>query len=134
MKKAAFLSLLFFPLLLACSHGPSAEEQAMEAARVAAQGYYDFLLRGDYQQFLCGRADADSLPSDYFEQLQVACHQFMIQQRQAHDGMVAARATRAVIDSSLHVVQVFLQIDYADSTREEIVVPMVECGGEWKMR
>ena len=33
-----------------------------------------------------------------------------------------------------HVADVFLQVAFGDSTKEQIVVPMVEVKGEWKMR
>ena len=32
------------------------------------------------------------------------------------------------------VVDVFLRIAYGDSTKEQIIVPMIEVKGEWKMR
>jgi hypothetical protein len=58
----------------------------------------------------------------------------MVQQQADHGGIVAAEYSRAAIDSTLGVVQVFLLLNYADSTREEIVVPMVEQESVWKMK
>ena len=40
----------------------------------------------------------------------------------------------AGFDSTQQYVQVFLNLNYADSTQEEIVVAMVERAGEWKMK
>ena len=42
--------------------------------------------------------------------------------------------SHAVKDSTLQVMQVFLILNYNDSVREQIVVPMVESDGEWKMK
>ena len=138
-RAAARLPLMLFLASLwlgctQCGRGPSPEEQAMEGARVAAQVYYDFLLRGDYQQFLAGRVGSDSLPDGYREQLLVAYKQFVAQQQAAHRGIASASATRSAIDSTFGVVQVFVMLSYGDSTQEEIVVPMVEQRGEWKMK
>ena len=132
---AALLSVIsLLALSMQCTSRATPEEQAREGARAAAEIYYSFLLRGDYQQFLDGRAGADTLPQGYREQLLVAYKHFMAQQRQAHGGITQAEATRANIDSTLQLVQVFLLLNYADSTQEEIVVPMVEYNGEWRMK
>ena len=40
----------------------------------------------------------------------------------------------AKADTARHVADVFLQIAYGDSTKEQIIVPLVEVNGEWKMR
>ena len=133
MKRPSVLFLIIL-LISACSKAPTAEEQVMEDARAAAQIYYDFLVQGDYWQFLHGRAGTDSMPDGYREQLLTAYKQFMAQQREAHGGIAHADAQRARIDSTLQLVQVFLLLSYADSTQEEIVVPMVEHNGEWKMK
>lgn len=115
--------------LLGCSE-VSREEQAKEAA----QEYYAALLQGDYQAFLEGRVHMDSIPDSFREQLLTSYKQFMRQQEEAHDGVVSFEPTRVVDDSLLQVMQVFMMVNYADSTREEIVVPMVEHQGKWMMK
>ena len=117
-------------LLAACSSVTPPEERAMQAA----QESYDHLLAGRYEQFLAGRAFADSLPDNYREQLLVAYKQFMHQQEAAHGAIQRAEAVRARIDTTLQLVQVFFVLNYADSTQEEIVVPMIEQDGQWKMK
>jgi hypothetical protein len=111
---------------------PSPEEQAM----LAAKGYYDHLLLGEYDHFLEGRADVDStFPPDYREELVVALKQFMVQQQTQHRGVNAVRAVRASLDSlSLSSANVFLVLCFGDSTNEEIVVPMIERDGRWLMK
>ena len=116
-------------MLLACSKG-TPEEQAMKAALEC----YEALLDGDYATFLEGRAGMDSIPDSFREQLLVTYKQFMHQQQKAHQGIKAFEPLRALPDSSLNLMQVFLLVSYADSTHEEIVVPMVERDGEWKMK
>lgn len=108
----------------------SREDKAKEAARE----YYAALLEGDYQAFLNGRAHMDSIPDSFREQLLTAFKQFMRQQEEAHQGVVSFVPTRAEDDSLLQVMQVFMMVNYGDSTREEIVVPMVEYQGKWMMK
>ena len=110
------------------------EASREDKAKEAAQEYYQALLNGDYQAFLDGRAHMDSIPDSFREQLLTAFKQFMHQQQEAHQGVVSFVPTRAEDDSLLQVMQVFMMVNYGDSTREEIVVPMVEHQGKWMMK
>ena len=101
---------------------------------VAAQLYYQRLASGHCEDFLDGKAGADSLPQGYREQLTACYKQFVAQQDRAHQGIADVRATRAEMDSAASVMQVFLMLSYGDSTREEIVVPMVAHKGSWLMK
>ena len=124
--------LSFF--ISSCSDSRSDLERAQEGAMVAAQVYYRQLAEGRCDQFLAAKAGADSLPQGYREQL-VACYkQFVAQQRRAHKGIADVTATRAEMDSAANEMQVFLMLNYVDSTREEIVVPMVAHRGAWLMK
>lgn len=125
----AVVSLVVCMVVCGCGKG-TPEEQAM---KVAADSYSS-LMEGDYEDFLDGYAGMDSIPDSFREQLLVSYKQFMHQQKEVHQGLAGITATRALMDSSLNVMQVFLMVSYADSTQEEIVVPMVEHNGEWKMK
>ena len=122
---------------------PSPEQQAA----LAAEGYYRHLVAGEYEKFLEGRVGADSLPDSYREQLLTGYKQFMAQQQRVHQGIVSVSLCRQKLkegdhDSGLPVTvdtlagytSVFLLLCYGDSTQEEIVVPMVEHNGRWRMR
>ena len=124
------LLLLMAIGLVACGGAESPEEAAMKAA----EEYYNGLKDGDYEAFLAGRADMEGMPASFNEQLLVAYKQFVRQQEEAHVGIASFTASRAQMDSALQMMQVFLMVNYADSTQEEIVVPMVERQGEWKMK
>ena len=119
----------FWLLAFGCSQR-TPEQQAMETALES----YEALIAGNYEAFLLGRAHMDSIPDSFREQLLVSYKQFLRQQQAAHQGISAIEATRSQTDSLSQTIQVFLMVHYADSTMEEIVVPMVECNGEWKMK
>ena len=118
--------------VLSCKQeAPSAEDAVMQQA----QQYYQSLLKGEYDAFLSGIDGADSLPADYREQLMANTCQFVDVQQQQRGGMVSVEAIRAVIDSTATThADAFLLICFGDSTREEVVVPMVERQGKWLMR
>lgn len=121
------LCSLFFSTQCA---GVSPEEQAA----LAAKGYYTHLVKGEYRHFLEGRAGADSLPEDYCEQLIDGYKQFMVTQEREHQGIRDVQISNVRTDSLDGYTSVFLILCYGDSTQEEIVVPMVEREGCWRMK
>ena len=76
---------------------------------------------------------ADSLPADYRSQLIDGYSQFMAQQA-SRGGISEVRIARAFTDSTQNYTSVLLTLCYADSTSEEVVVPMVEHNGRWMMK
>ena len=129
--KHLFYIIIAFAVLSCSSNTP--EEQAAKAAR----SYYARLLDDRPAAFLDGKANADSLPDAYREQLIEACVQYMADMVSKHGGLadVAVSPNVGRRDTSLHVTYAFLLLSYADSTQEEIAVPMVETAdGRWLMR
>ena len=122
------ICLVVLAIVAACS-SPTKEE----LASLAAKGYYQHLIDGDYDHFLEGREFADSLPADYRSQLIDGYSQFMAQQ-QARGGIREVRISRAFTDSTQQYTSVLLMLCYGDSTTEEVVVPMVERDGRWMMK
>ena len=123
---AFILTLLLY---MACAN-PSPEEMAS----IAAKGYYNHLVNGEYEAFLEGKEGADSLSDDYREQLLTSYRQFMAQQNRDHHGILDIRVSNAVTDTVLQYTNVFLVLCFGDSVNEEIVVPMVERNGSWRMK
>lgn len=127
MRKLIYLALIAL-YVIACSE-PSKEE----LAALAAKGYYQHLIEGDYAHFVEGRLMADSLPDDYRAQLMESYKQFIAQQ-QVRKGIQEVRVSRAFTDSTQQYTSVLLMLCYGDSTTEEVVVPMVEREGRWMMK
>ena len=115
--------------LAACSQ-PTPEE----LASLAAKGYYDHLIHGEYESFLEGM-DLPEAP-EYRSQLLDNYRQFMATQQSSRGGIREVRIVRAKTDSiqKQPYTNVFLTLCFGDSTNEEIVVPMVERDGRWRMR
>lgn len=130
MRKLVYLVLLVFLAQWAACSSPTREE----LASLAAKGYYQHLVEGDFEHFLEGRVMADSLPDDYRSQLIDGYSQFLAQQVKARGGINEVRISRAYTDSTQQYTSVLLMLCYADSTTEEVVVPMVEHDGRWMMK
>ena len=134
MKKLAVIVLM--AVLAAC--GSATKE---ELASLAAKGYYDHLIHGEYEQFYEGLdhrtlPDGTTLSTDsaYRSQMLDNLRQFMAQQEQAHREVLEVRVSNATTDTVQQLTNVFLVLCFADSTNEEIVVPMVERNGAWRMK
>lgn len=128
MKHLLFVILMFLALC-ACS-SPTPEEMASLAAR----GYYEHLLKGEFDKFLDGKAGSDSLPEAYREQLIAGYKQFLSQQNNLHNGINEIRVINAKRDTILNYTNVFLILCFGDSTNEQVSVPMIEHNGSWRMK
>ena len=128
MKHLLFIVLVFLALC-ACS-SPTPEEMAS----LAAKGYYEHLLKGEYDKFLEGKAGSDSLPEAYRRQLLAGYKQFLSQQNSLHNGINEIRVINARRDTILNYTSVFLMLCFGDSTNEQVSVPMIEHNGRWRMK
>lgn len=128
MKHLLFIVLVFLALC-ACS-SPTPEEMAS----LVAKGYYEHLLKGEYDKFLEGKAGSDSLPEAYRRQLLAGYKQFLSQQNSLHNGINEIRVINARRDTILNYTNVFLMLCFGDSTNEQVSVPMIEHNGRWRMK
>ena len=103
-------------------------------AGIAAKGYYDLLLEGKYEEYVAGFNQPYRIPKGYHDQLLLNARMYVEQQQLEHQGIAKVNVLNAKADTAHHVTDVFLQLAFGDSTKEQIVVPMVEVKGEWKMR
>ena len=131
------LGMLVMLGLVASCASPTKEE----LASLAAKGYYDHLIHGEYEQFYEGLdhrtlSDGTTLSTDsaYRSQMLDNLRQFMAHQTQAHRGVLEVRVSNATTDTVQQLTNVFLVLCFADSTNEEVVVPMVERHGAWRMK
>ena len=122
--------IVLLAVLAAC--GNATKE---ELAGLAAKGYYDHLIHGEYEQFYEGM-DQRALSEEpaYRSQMLDNLRQFMARQEQEHRGVLEVRVSNATTDTVQQFTNVFLVLCFGDSTNEEIVVPMVERNGTWRMK
>ncbi|RRD02289.1 hypothetical protein [Prevotella sp. OH937_COT-195] len=109
-------------------------EKEKNAATVFAKGYYERLIEGNYDGYVDALNYPDSLPPTYRRQLVQNARMFAEKQKKLNGGWVAVKISGCRLDSLLPTAEVILQMCYADSTCENVVVPMIERDGRWYIR
>ena len=122
------LMLVAVVAIVACSKKTGGDNKA---AAYFAKGYYERLIEGNYEGYVDALNYPDSIPSSYRRQLVLNAKLFTDKQKSIHGGWVGVEIAGCVIDSLSPTAQAILNLCYADSTREKVVVPMVERDGRW---
>ena len=117
-------------LMAACREEPKPEQLAAKAAEEA----YGHLVGGRYADYLALVAGTDSLPADYREQLLANAKQFVAWQEKEHGGIDSVRVLRAVADTAARRADVYLLLCFGDSTREEVLVPLIGGPERWRLK
>jgi hypothetical protein len=115
-----------------------------------AQKYYEQLVAGDYNSFVEGSLmGQDTVPESYKSQMLLNARMFMERMQKEHNGIESVKVLRAKVDTIKAgtsgksgeqdaikeiVAQAYLSLGFADSSREEIVVPMVFKDDVWYLR
>ena len=143
-KHLAFFGFFIsFMILAACSSEVSQEKRAL----TTAQKYYEQLVAGDYNSFVEGSLmGQDSVPEVYKSQMLLNAQMFMERMQTEHRRIKSVKPLRATVDTiklrvanepeavKEIVAQAYLSLGFADSTKEEIVVPMVLKNDIWYIR
>ena len=133
MRYSSFIthhSSLFVLVILLMTIACSGDDHSR--ARRAAEKSYEYLQKGKYEQFVGEIAYADSMSDDYRAQMVDLVHEYSAMLQRQHGDMTEVTAVGdTIIGEQAHV---YLQITFADSTSEEVGVPMVKVGKKWKMQ
>lgn len=131
MKALTIFSFAAAALLASCrDKAPDQGEIAGQTAKI----YYDYLIDKKYEAYVDGFHQPDSIPANYREQLIINAKMFVGMINEKHNGLKSVSVANAQADTTRHIGSAFLILCFGDSTREEIVVPMVQHRGVWMMR
>ena len=131
-RYSVWLVILAAMLVIAC--GGKGGDNPSEMAGRTAKLYYENLLHGRYDVFVVGFYRPDSIPSSYRSQLIDNARMYVAQMNDDHHGLARVDLIRATADTARNEGRAFLLLCFADSTREEVVVPMVRIENLWMMR
>ena len=130
MKKSLVIfALCFVALSLIASCGG----KKMDAAS-AAVCYYEALIDSDFVTYTNGIVGKAQLPEDYHNQFVKLTEAFVAKMDKEHDGLCGVTSNRCIESDDGDMANVFLELTFRDSTKEEVLVPMVLCNGQWMMK
>lgn len=133
-KGAFAVMLLLLLVLMACTTGEDKAFKEEQEAAQAAKAYYEQLAKGAYVAFIKGEVRSQHLPKSYQEQLVINLQKFAdarAKDQARVDSITIAKASFLAKDST---ARAYLVLHRADSTKEQIVVPLEKHKGKWLMR
>lgn len=128
MRKAALWLAVFIGIFVWMSCGGRQDEEADKTALAC----YNLLIEGRYEDYVSAIAYSDSMTEEYRSQMVDLTAQYVAREKELRGGLAAVRVLGDTIAGD--VANVFLEVTFGDSTREEVALPMVKCGGVWKMQ
>lgn len=132
MKHRLYL-LAIAALLISCN-GNKPERDYHGEMRAAADKYYTLLMDGRYEDFVDGLYTPDSLPADYRSQLVDAVAQYRINETQRRGGLEGFQVVGDSLGPDSCSGFVTIQLLFGDKSTEEILLPLVDDQGVWKMK
>lgn len=121
-----FAAFLCIAVWISCSRR---DEEEVDKAALA---YYTCLVEGRYEDFVSAIAYSDSMTDGYRSQMVDLTAQYAAREKELRGGLVSVRVLGDTVAGD--VANVFLEVTFGDSTREEVALPMVKCGEVWKMQ
>ena len=128
MKKLAYV-LLSIMLLLACSKGKDLSDFSSNGARGAAEYFYSLLAKGKSQDYVDNMQGTISMDSSKYVQYVDLVAQFLHEEKQLRGGILSAKAINETMEDTMATV--FLNVHFVDSTREQVMLPLVYTRGRW---
>ena len=132
MKKAAYI-LTSLLLLFSCAEERNVlADFSSQGSREAAEHFYGLLAEGQAQAYVDNMQETASMDSSKYCQYVDLMEQFLQEEKELRGGILGAKAERdTMVDT---VSMVYLNVQFGDSTREEIVLPVVYTRGRWWIR
>ena len=132
-KRSPLLVLLLSYLLTACSPGGKGDGlQPPTADEVMA--YYELYRSGNYADYVKAMQSCDDKPADFCKQMADALKQHAARIKAEKGGAVSAEFLRTEMHAEHSAADAYLSVTYGDSTKEEIILPLVFWQDKWRLK
>ncbi len=119
-------------LLAACAGKEDFPQE--DVAANTAKIYYQYLIEGKYSDFVAGMDKHVEWSQNDERQLVENAKQYVEHQKKQHQGLKSVSIVSSKADTAQHMAMVFIMMEFADNTKEQVLVPMVERNKIWLMR
>ena len=132
-KRSPLFVLMLSFLLAACSPGGKGEGlQPPTADEVMA--YYELYRSGNYADYVKAMQSCDDKPADFCKQMADALKQHAARIKAEKGGAVGAEFLRTELHAEHSAADAYLSVTYGDSTKEEIILPLVFWQDKWRLK
>lgn len=121
-------------LVMSACNGRKRYDTEDQAVCAAAEEYYGYLINGEADRYVAAIHDADSLPQEYRDQLRDMFLQYIGDEQEAHQGLKSAKATRCEFSVDSLTASAFVELTFGDNTTEQVALPLVRVGKDWKLK
>lgn len=126
------LCLLLAMALASCGAGGGSKPDTVAAD--TAKLFYDSLCRGGYEYFTDMTYQPERIPDGYRRQLVDNTKMYFKSLCDEHGGVARVEVSNCRYNADKTVAEAFLLLCFADSSKNEIVVPMTKHDGKWMMK
>lgn len=132
-KRSPLLVLLISFLLAACSSGGKGSGLQPPTAKEVME-YYELYRSGNYAEYVKAMQSCDDKPADFCKQMADALKQHAARIKEEKGGTVSAEFLRTELHAEHSAADAYLSVTYGDSTKEEIVLPLVFWQEKWRLK
>lgn len=109
------------------------KKEEQEIGKLAV-GYVESLYGGDFNGAVNHTAGADEASRQYREHLALLYQNVVDSNLVAHGALTKTECYRVKEDKEHHYADVYVRLTFADSTRQDILLPMEEHSGQWMVK
>ena len=131
--RSPLLVLLISFLLAACSSGGKGDGLQPPTAKEVME-YYELYRSGNYAEYVKAMQSCDDKPADFCKQMADALKQHAARIKAEKGGAVSAEFLRTELHAEHSAADAYLSVTYGDSTKEEIVLPLVFWQDKWRLK
>ena len=135
------LWLFIFSLLLtivpsAChkTSNEAVHDQGAVGADSMAIICYKMQANGQFDEYVNAMLSCDGTTPDYKQRMVVMLHQHQKQINEEKKGVKDVSLLRTEMHNNNKMANVFLSVSYKDGSNEEVMLPMVYDGKQWRMQ
>lgn len=131
------LSALAVGVLLAACHKKN-DDKPKDDGRLKnedVEAMYMNYIQGDYDVYVAQMESLDDKPAEYRKEMASLMKQRHRQQEDDHSGgPLSCRVKKLEFNPDSTLCSAFLMVTYMDETEEEVLLPLVNKGGQWRLR
>lgn len=134
IKQPLFLLVFAVSLLCGCKDRAVPEETGTVPPDSVALGYYNLRVSGRYADYVRAMASCDKATPAYRAGIEKMLRHHQTQINREKQGVSHVEVLRTEMHHGDRLAQVFLQVTYNDSTKEEVLFPLVHDGQRWRIQ